>query len=92
VGFLLTPGTPWSAWATLAWCVLALVLNVIQYAWTFFYLRLEEIGVPQVVPFVPPGAGPTAGPSGESREPEALPAVPRLRVVEGRPPREPGDG
>jgi hypothetical protein len=43
LGFLLFPSTSWSSWATVALFLLALVMSVIQYAWTFFYLRLVEV-------------------------------------------------
>jgi hypothetical protein len=63
---------------TVALLVLPLVMSVIQYAWTFFYLRLEEIDVPIVVGTVPPAGG--------RGDPDA--ALPRLKLVEGRAPTE----
>jgi len=75
IGFLALPRTSWSTWVTVALLALPGVMTVIQYAWTFFYLRLEEIDVPIVVGSVPP-AGTRGGP--------ADPAVPRLKLVEGR--------
>jgi len=82
IGFFTLPHTSWSTWATVALCVLPLVMSVTQYAWTFFYLRLEEIDVPLIVGSIPPassrggGEGVSAGAS----------AAPRLKLVEGRAP------
>ena len=85
VGFFALPHTTWSTWATVALCVLPLVMSVIQYAWTFFYLRLEEIDVPIVVGSIPAASG-----RGASGEGGAAPAAgPRLKLVEGRTPSEP---
>ena len=78
VGFFALPRTSWSTWVTVALLVLPLVMTLIQYAWTFFYLRLEEIDVPVVVGSVPP-----AGRTGDSE-----PVVPRLKLVEGRSPQD----
>jgi len=85
VGFFALQHTSWSTWATVALCALPLVMSVIQYAWTFFYLRLDEIDVPLVVGSIPPGGTRTG--SGEG---SAAPAAgPRLKLVEGRSPSEP---
>ena len=74
LGFLVFPSTSWSTWATVALFLLALVMSVIQYAWTFFYLRLlgrEALAVPPAEGSNPAGA----------HQPAA--AAPRLRLVEG---------
>jgi hypothetical protein len=42
VGFLSVPGSSWNAWVAAGMFMSAAILPVIQYAWTFFYLRLEE--------------------------------------------------
>jgi hypothetical protein len=84
-GFFAMPHTSWSTWATVALCVLPLVMSVIQYAWTFFYLRMEEIDVPLVVGSIPP-AGSRGG--GEGAVAGTTPQ-PRLKLVEGRAPSEP---
>jgi hypothetical protein len=76
VGFLALPGSSWSTWATVALFVLPLVMTLIQYAWTFFYLRLEQIETPVI------GSGRGPGERGEGAGHGS--AVPRLRVVEGR--------
>ena len=79
-GFFALPKTTWSTWATVALCALPLVMSVIQYAWTFFYLRLEEIDIPVVIGRIPPGArGPGEGAAASA-------AAPRLKLVEGRSP------
>jgi hypothetical protein len=85
IGFFALPHTSWSTWATVALCVLPLVMSVIQYAWTFFYLRLEEIDVPLIVGSIPPASSRGGG---EGAGAGASPA-PRLKLVEGRAPSEP---
>ena len=81
LGFLAFPSTSWAQWATVALFLLALVMSVIQYAWTFFYLRLEELdevdepGAPEE-----PGGRGDAGPQHAGR---AAGVPPRLTVVEG---------
>jgi len=43
VCFLVLPSTTWSLWLTVALFLFPLVMSVIQYAWTFFFLRLDEL-------------------------------------------------
>jgi hypothetical protein len=76
--YLALPGTTWSTWVTVALFVLPLVMTLIQYAWTFFYLRLEEVDVPKVVGEIRPVAEHTPASGGGG---EAAPG-PRLRIVE----------
>ena len=50
LGFFLTPQFEWSTWDR--WVYLSFflslpMLSIVQYAWTFFYLRLEEIDLPR---------------------------------------------
>lgn len=45
---LVFPQPGWSTWLTVGQVLLVLVTTVIQYAWTFFYLRLVEIEEPAV--------------------------------------------
>ena len=85
VGFFALPHTTWSTWATVALCVLPLVMSVIQYAWTFFYLRLEEIDLPLVAGSIP-SAG---GRAGTLEAGAGSIAGPRMKLVEGRSPNEP---
>jgi phosphoglycerol transferase MdoB-like AlkP superfamily enzyme len=82
--FLAFPHTSWSTWATVALFILPLVMSVIQYAWTFFYLRLEEADIPAVIDSMPPGGGGGAGPLVSG-----MPGTPRLKLVERRGPSEP---
>jgi hypothetical protein len=42
VGALLTPPSAWNIWFSLGTWMTQAALLVIQYAWTFFYLRLED--------------------------------------------------
>lgn len=46
--YLAAPGPGWETYVKGALYVVFAVLPVIQYAWTFFYLRLEEIDVPMI--------------------------------------------
>lgn len=78
-GFLALPGTSWSTWVTVALFLLPLVMTLIQYAWTFFYLRLEEIDLPRVVAPVPAEGQRSISGGGSA----GSPAMPRLRLVEG---------
>lgn len=78
--FFALPQTSWSTWITVALFVLPLVMTLIQYAWTFFYLRLEEVDVPKVVGEIQPVQARARGASGSGGAPAA-----RLRLVEGRP-------
>src|SRR5215471_7712332 len=73
LGFLAFPATSWSQWATVALFLLALVMSVIQYAWTFFYLRLEDEEAS-----AEPGAPDERG-SSDATRPSG--AHPRLTVV-----------
>jgi hypothetical protein len=42
IGFFSVPNSSWSSWVAVGMLLTAAVLPVVQYAWTFFYLRLEE--------------------------------------------------
>ena len=53
---LLFPQPGFSTWFTVTQVLLVLVTTVIQYAWTFFYLRLVEIEAPMVEEGPFPGA------------------------------------
>jgi hypothetical protein len=65
---LVFPGPGFAVWFAVMQVIMVLVTTVIQYAWTFFYLRLVEIEAPGVE------VGPLyAGGSGEP---------PRLKLVE----------
>ena len=81
LGFFALPATGWATWATVALFLLPLVMTVIQYAWTFFYLRLEEIDVPGVDEL---GAGAGGGTVWRT----AGGAAPKLRLIERDQPRE----
>jgi len=75
--FLALPGTSWSTWVTVGLFLLPLAMTLIQYAWTFFYLRLEEVDAHAS------GGGVGVGESGVA-------PAPRLRLVEGGRGRESG--
>lgn len=77
--YLAAPRTTWSTWITVALLLLPLVMTLIQYAWTFFYLRLEEIDIPNVVGEIRP-AREHAGAGGSGA------AAPRLRLIESADP------
>lgn len=74
------PATSWSTWITVALFLLPLVMTLIQYAWTFFYLRLEEVDVRKVVGEIQPVSARAGGGRGHGDAP-----VPRLRLVEAPP-------
>jgi hypothetical protein len=66
--------------------LLALVMSVIQYAWTFFYLTLEDLEES-----AEPGAPDERGGPGDDGPPDPgqpASAPPRLTVVEGGKRRE----
>jgi hypothetical protein len=88
LGFFAFPSTSWATWATVALFLLALVMSVIQYAWTFFYLRLEDLdetaepGARETG--TPPGDGsPGLGDAAPGEAGRPAGAAPRLKVVEG---------
>ena len=76
--FFAMPGTSWSAWVTVGLFLLPLVMTIIQYAWTFFFLRLDELDQAADEPPAEPAEA-TADPGGNGGN-----GTPRLRVVEGR--------
>lgn len=73
---LLFPAPGYSVWFAITQVLLTLVTAVIQYAWTFFYLRLVEIESPVVE------EGPLLAGNGKP--------VPHLRIVEPEEPEEAG--
>jgi hypothetical protein len=83
LGFLAFPSTSWSTWATVALCLLSLVMSVIQYAWTFFYLRLEEMAAAAEPGESDTGGRPGDGDGGIGDAAQPSGTAPRLRVVEG---------
>jgi hypothetical protein len=78
--FFAIPGSSWSTWVTVGLFLLPLAMTLIQYAWTFFYLRLEETEVR------------STGGGGLGVGEAAAAAPPRLRLVEGGGGRESGEG
>ncbi len=84
VCFFAVPGSSWNIWVSLGTFLSAAIMPVVQYAWTFFYLRLEEIS-PAARTAVP--AERVAVPAGPPSPRRA--AQPQLRLVELRP--EDGD-
>jgi hypothetical protein len=45
---VLVPGPSVSTWVAVTWLLITAVMPVVQYAWTFFYLRLVELDQPAV--------------------------------------------
>ena len=43
---VLVPGPSMTAWGAITWLMVAMITPLIQYGWTFFYLRLVEIEEP----------------------------------------------
>jgi hypothetical protein len=61
---MVVPGVSWSVWVIAGWMLVAAIWPVIQYAWTFFYLRLVESEEPAGVEVGPLYAeAPSATPS-----------------------------
>lgn len=82
VGFLAVRGSSWNAWLAVGTFLTAAIMPVIQYAWTFFYLRLEEVD-PASLAARPGAALDIAGvPATAWRERSAQP---QLKLVELRP-------
>lgn len=81
-GYVVLPQPGVGFWGSAGWLILAALLPVVQYAWTFFYLRLEQIDEPlqQTGPALVIRAG--------AAEPEApappATTTPRLTLVESR--------
>lgn len=75
IGFLSVPTSNWSTWVAIGMLLTAAVLPVVQYAWTFFYLRLEESEAAMVA-----GRNVMASPGVASAR--SAGAGPRLRLVE----------
>lgn len=80
IGFLLTPGTAWTTWVAVSLFLSVPALSIVQYAWTFFYLRLEEVDVPRIVSLPTPVSVPVA-PVAQPEVPQPVP--PKLTLVEG---------
>jgi hypothetical protein len=85
---LVVPGVGWSTWVIAGWMLVAAIWPVIQYAWTFFYLRLVESEEPAGVEVGPMYATPAPAPSSWT-PPSTAPS--HLALVEPRrtpPPEE----
>lgn len=81
-GYLVLPQPGVNFWASAGWLILAALLPVVQYAWTFFYLRLEQIDEPLQQ------TGPALVMRAAAAEPEAHAppptSTPKLTLVESR--------
>lgn len=64
--YVIFPGAGVNTWASIAWLIVAAFVPVIQYAWTFFYLRLEELDAPLLE------VGPAYAGALEGREPATV--------------------
>lgn len=79
VCFFAVPGSSLNVWFSLGTFLSAAIMPVIQYAWTFFYLRLEEIDPAQA------GADPALAAAGMPATAwRERGAQPRLRLVDLR--------
>lgn len=79
VCFLLIPSSSWNTWLSIGSFLSAAVVPVVQYAWTFFYMRLDELDQAEAEATAhaapaSPQFQPSWGPGGA--------AVPKLRLVE----------
>lgn len=88
VGFLSVPASSWSTWVAVGMVLAAAVLPIVQYAWTFFYLRLEESDTASLASqaVVAPIERSAAGFG------QRTGAAPRLRLVESASPRDEDEG
>jgi hypothetical protein len=68
------PGPSFAAWAAVMWLLVAAITPVIQYGWTFFYLRLVEVELPAAQSPSPPAPA--------TEWPPASRAAPQLTLVE----------
>jgi hypothetical protein len=92
---LLIPGPGVTTWGAIIWLFITAITPIIQYAWTFFYLRLVEVegaGVEAgpVYAAASPAAGTTPASPGNGDSPERVAGAgasergaPQLRVIEG---------
>ncbi len=83
VCFFAVPGSSLNVWFALGTFLSAAIMPVIQYAWTFFYLRLEEIDPAHAVEDPAPAAAGTPAAAWRER-----PAQPHLRLVDLRSERD----
>ena len=81
VGFFAVPGSSFNVWFSVGTFLSAAIMPIIQYAWTFFYLRLEEID-PAAVGDHGAAVTPLGVPAAAWRE---RGAQPQLKLVELRP-------
>ena len=87
--YLAAPGPGWQTYVKGALYVVFAILPIIQYAWTFFYLRLEEIDVPMIE--VEPNYAAAEQPANLVRGPWAgASGRPDLRLVQAEAEVEPG--
>lgn len=75
LGFVSVPGSNWNSWVAVGMMLLAAILPVVQYAWTFFYLRIEQ-GDTQIRSARPEHLPPLEGPPLRSGP------APQLRLIE----------
>jgi hypothetical protein len=75
------PGPPNTVWVVIMWLLVATITPVIQYGWTFFYLRLVEVDIPAA-------AADAAASAGSALE-SPFRATPQLTLVETPPPLPP---
>lgn len=78
VGFLLVPGSSWNTWLSVGSFLSAALMPIVQYAWSFFYLRLDELDQAEAEANAAVPA-PTFAPV---RRAAAGGAQPKLRLVE----------
>ena len=69
------PGPGFAVWYAVTWLAITAVTPIIQYAWTFFYLRLVEVEGPGVEVGPLYAASAPAGPDGAGTTPSASPAT-----------------
>lgn len=83
LGYRTVPGSPIDLWYALGMLLTAALMPLVQYAWTFFYLRLEESDALAVEVGSLPHQG-AAGVEGAGGWQGATARQPRLKLVELR--------
>jgi hypothetical protein len=81
---VIAPGPPTTVWVVVMWLLVATITPVIQYGWTFFYLRLVEVDVPALADAAAPGSAAVESP---------FRSLPQLTLIENpqTPPPPAGD-
>jgi hypothetical protein len=81
ISSVFVPGLTSNAWLAVTLLIITAFSPIVQYAWTFFYLRLVEIDRPQEGVEVGPAYAQAAEPAVMAPEPSHQPASPTLAMA-----------